>query len=374
MTKESSNAMLPTDISQPGWKTRLAAANPITMAAWLLRIAVVIHATTIFLMVFSAKQTQFNNLFFLDIFHIRDLTTFTAITGMEIIDQFYAARFVERVTVSIFLFAALWVLIKPHTIPLLFITFYVFLEAYAGYHMAGYRFSEWTILAHCLRYSTPLALILLCIFPCLKKSTSWRTSPAVFILRLATAAVFFSHGLLCLKGDGRFIDYIIGTGRHLAGLNIAESSALAAMQIIGWVDMILAGALLLLPHPIFLPRRLFPTPKPNSILRHHLIPSILIWMAFWGFITALSRMTALGFKEGRSEYYEVLLRSSHYLAPIALLYLLIAQWRIDDQHDAEIAENIKPDNTDDEKPPADTIQEDKPTNPPPLAPATPAQP
>jgi hypothetical protein len=41
---------------------------------------------------------------------------------------------------------------------------------------------------------------------------------------------------------------------------------------------------------------------------------LLVWLCFWSTVTAFSRMTALGV----GSYPEVLLRSSHILAPVAL--------------------------------------------------------
>jgi len=327
MSTETVNGTLPNDASTPRWIAKLAAADPITVATWLLRIAVVIHAATVFLMVFTERQTQFNNLFFLHLFHHHELPDYT---GLAIADQYFAARFVERVTVSIFLFAAVWLLIKPHGMALLYITIYVFLEAFAGYYMTGYQFSEWTIPAHALRYGTPLALLLLIVFPHLKNSGPWRIATSALILRIATATVFFAHGMYCIMEHPGFADLIIGTTRNLFGISIAEATALTAMKVIGIVDIILALALILLPHPAFLPKRLFPPLPANNPIRRRIMPAILIWCAFWGLITAISRITAIGFKEGRSEYFEILIRASHVLAPLALLYLFITQWRADD--------------------------------------------
>jgi len=175
------------------------------------------------------------------------------------------------------------------------IILYIYIEAWAGYTQGGYRFSELTLGAHALRYFTPLALAIL-VVPTVKifKNINRRTA-AAWILRIGIATVFITHGVECLKQNPIFIDLIIGGANNILGFRPTETTALQLMQLIGWIDIMVAFLLLLKP-----------------------LKGILAWTFFWGFITALSRMTSLG--EGA--YTEVLLRASHILAPV-VLYILI---------------------------------------------------
>lgn len=58
-----------------------------------------------------------------------------------------------------------------------------------------------------------------------------------------------------------------------------------------------------------------------------IVPGLVLWLSFWGLITALSQVTGLGLPGGLSEYPEVLLRAPHFLAPLALLFLFSATYR-----------------------------------------------
>src|SRR3546814_7171694 len=95
-------------------------------------------------------------------------------------------------------------------------------------------------------------------------------------------------------GNPQFIDFIIGSANNILGVRWTEATALQIMRIIGWVDIIVAIAVLLKPHKY-----------------------LLAWLLFWSTITAFSRMTSLG----TGAYTEVLMRASHILAPLAVYML-----------------------------------------------------
>src|SRR5699024_87135 len=81
---------------------------------------------------------------------------------------------------------------------------------------------------------------------------------------------------------------------NIFGVRWSEATAVQIMQVIGWVDIVVALAVLL---------------KPNKYL--------LAWLLFWSTLTAFSRMTALG----TGAYTEVLMRASHIVAPLAVYML-----------------------------------------------------
>ncbi len=139
---------------------------------------------------------------------------------------------------------------------------------------------------HAVRYAAPLALLLLTAFPG-KRSES----KIAWVLRWGVAGTFVGHGLCALWLQPSFIDLIVGTMNSFLGDPIltavsreALSEALAvsasrqafaeaALPIIAIQDFILVGLLLL--------------PKRR-------MKKIALWMAIWGLVTALSRMTAYG--------------------------------------------------------------------------------
>ena len=139
---------------------------------------------------------------------------------------------------------------------------------------------------HAVRYAVPLALILFIAFPGREEE-----SKITWILRWGVAGTFVGHGLCALWMKPSFVDLIVGTMNSFFGdpvltagslealeeaLSVAASRqafAEAALPIIAIQDFILVGLLLL----------------PNRKMK-----KIALWMAVWGIVTAMSRMTALG--------------------------------------------------------------------------------
>lgn len=152
--------------------------------------------------------------------------------------------------------------------------------------MGGVGHAEWAPAAHALRYGTPFALALLAM------KAPFGEAQVTMLLRVALAFVFFTHGAECLLHFPRFIDLIIGSADNLLGVRVTESQAKSLLTSIGLVDLF-AGVLVLA--------------RPN--------PALLWWMAAWGLITALSRITSLGW----DAYREVLLRATHLAVPLALV-------------------------------------------------------
>jgi hypothetical protein len=255
-----------------GWQ------NKSFLAQRILSLVILLQGIGLFIVFFQMHHTHFGSFMFM---------------AMKIEDA--KAVTIESITISIYmglcvlnvLYSRIWILIP--------IFIYVFFEAWAGYYQGGYHFSELTLGSHALRYLTPLTLALF-VVPTVKifKNIN-RMTAAAWVLRIGIATVFITHGIECLKQNPIFIDLIIGGTNNILGFRPTEATALQLMQFIGWIDIMVAFLLLLKP-----------------------LKGILAWTFFWGFITALSRMTSLG--EGA--YTEVLLRASHILAPV-VLYILI---------------------------------------------------
>jgi hypothetical protein len=126
---------------------------------------------------------------------------------------------------------------------------------------------------HAVRYAAPLALLLLTAFP-----GKGQESKVVWVLRWGVTGTFIGHGLCALWLQPSFIDLVIGSmdlflGEDLDAYASRQAFAEAALPIIAMQDFILVGLLLL--------------PKRR-------MKKIALWMAIWGIVTALSRMTAYG--------------------------------------------------------------------------------
>ena len=251
----------------------------ISMVRWLLSAAILIHAIGLFATVFGMRQTHFGNYLFL-------------VIGMPHSE----ALFYEHISVSVFLLLSIINLFHTRLYTLLPIAAYVFFESWAGYYQGGYRYSDFTLMAHIMRYMTPLALILLCAWPFRSTMKSaLRLKATEWLLRVSLAVLFFIHGLEAYYGYPGFLDLIIGSARNLAGFHIAESTSVNLLKGIGILDFVVA--LLVLVRPC---------------------KEVLFWALFWGTLTAFSRVTAVG----TAAYIEVLFRASHMIAPLALWIIL----------------------------------------------------
>lgn len=114
-----------------------------------------------------------------------------------------------------------------------------------------------------------------------KKTIKW-------ILRIAVAGEFVGHGVFALQGKEGWFKYFYPFG-------ITEVSTITTiLLIVGIMDVALAALVLI---------------KPMRIA--------LLWMAFWGFWTALIRWPI-----GDEPIWDFLERWANWGAPLALLFLL----------------------------------------------------
>jgi hypothetical protein len=253
-------------------------ADGIARADWILRVTILVYALGVAVAVLTRSGSA-----------LGDLALMHSSVG-------HAKIFLwERIVAGLLFVAALSLLAFPTVLALVIIGGITALEAYAAHRAGGFPFAEYTPLAVALRYLTPLALVPLVLTKRIAPSRRWRSTTASWILRIAVAIVFFIHGLEALWLHPGFIDLIIGSARNVLGLAVTQTTAAHLLRFIGIVDI--AIAILILVHPW----------KP-----------LLGWICFWGLITALARPMAHGF----GAYPEVLLRSSHILAAVAIGWLL----------------------------------------------------
>jgi len=112
------------------------------------------------------------------------------------------------------------------------------------------------------------------------KSVEW-------VLRVAVAGEFIGHGVLATQGKAQWISWFSVFGISDAG------TATQLLFLVGVLDIALAVLVLLKP-----------------------IRIALLWMAFWGFWTALLRPIV------GEPVWDFVERSANWGAPLALLFLL----------------------------------------------------
>ncbi len=150
--------------------------------------------------------------------------------------------------------------------------------------VGGAPYTEVALPAHATRIAAPLLLAL------------WhRRGAAVAVLRVSIALTFAIHGFEALGLHPGFIDYLLSADQRLFGLGLGQSEAEILLRLIGIHDVVLAVLVL-----------------SGRETRH-----ILGWMAFWGAVTALSRVV----QGGGGAAHHALIRVANAGLPLVLLFL-----------------------------------------------------
>ena len=149
---------------------------------------------------------------------------------------------------------------------------------------------------HAVRFVAPVVLLVFGTGRCSYLKLEW-------LLRIAIASTFIGHGQAAYWLKPGFVDLIIGTmdtflgdDWRLAGQR--ESFALVMLPWIGRLDFLLAALILI----------------PFKRLR-----TVALWMAIWGLVTAVSRVTAFGWER----WPDILIRMANGGLPL----LLWLEWK-----------------------------------------------
>ena len=162
--------------------------------------------------------------------------------------------------------------------------------------------AEWAIAAHAVRIFSPVALVALLCAGGESDASGRSTIIGEWLLRLAIVATFVTHGVEAIRLNPAFVDLLIGSAENLLGLTQTVTNVL--LYIIGAIDIVLAVLLL--------------------GTRWRWVPA---YLAFWGFVTACSRITAAGLIGFAFAYPETLIRAANGGAPLALFILCCAAAR-----------------------------------------------
>lgn len=108
-----------------------------------------------------------------------------------------------------------------------------------------------------------------------------------WVLRIGVAGEFLGHGVFAIQGKADWIRWT----QELAGVDVSTATTL--ILIVGIMDVLLAVLVLIKP-----------------------VRPILLWMAFWGFWTALVRPLV------GMPIWDFIERFANWAAPLALFYLV----------------------------------------------------
>ncbi len=217
--------------------------------------------------------------------------------AMRIADTIFA---VDRVAGAILIGLAVWLWIRPSRLAFLVVALWFFLWSWGGFFRQDGRF--WYIIpaAQAVRYLLPMALAFAALRPIWARlrgteAPSQLGPTSLWILRIGIALTFLAHGFEAIAKNPNFEDYINLTAQLWLDWNPPQRLVRVSLISIGVIDVVVAVWILL---------------QPNRW--------VALWMAFWGAITALSRMTSYGFDDG---LHETVLRAANGGVPLVLALL-----------------------------------------------------
>ncbi|MDG2012325.1 MAG: DoxX-like family protein, partial [Pirellulaceae bacterium] len=183
---------------------------------------------------------------------------------------------------------------------LVFVSLWCLLLAVAEM-LRGGLFTEWAVAEQAVRFATPAALGLLLISQA-REVSQRAIQGATWLLLLAVAATFLVHGFKAVLCYGPFVDLLLLSEQQWLQRGIEQNTAETLLVFFGWLDIGLAVAILLTRWR-----------------------AVACYMAFWGFLTATSRVTAFGV----DAWPEVLLRAANGGAPLALVVCFCLLRKVD---------------------------------------------
>lgn len=210
-------------------------------------------------------------------------------TGLS---EAFCARFSQS-TVGLMVLAIVWAFFKWRAAPFFLLGAIVFLEALAKTLLGGEFASSYALAAEAARYMWLFAVAYALVVQ--RRLDQDKVLPLVpQLFQWSLALTFLTHGLEALQFHPRFIDLLIVASRKLTEWPLVEADARLLLMGIGIIDVACALAV------VWKPR----TP-------------LLIYMALWGLVTALSRVI-FNFEQG---IFEALLRTAHVGLPLLILLL-----------------------------------------------------
>lgn len=152
------------------------------------------------------------------------------------------------------------------------------------------------------------------------------------VMGVGVVLEFFGHGILGLKGYDTFVELVTGSYDKMLGGSMSVDAATTIVNVIGVVDVILAVAFLALVVAAL---------RDNALAYSPLAMGLLGWAMVWGFLTALSRFTAV---LNGAEIWDVIERGPNFMLPAALLYLVykVREERIAKERPARVAPRARP--------------------------------
>lgn len=135
------------------------------------------------------------------------------------------------------------------------------------------------------------------------------------ILGIGATATFFGHAMWAVRGKDTFIGLITGTLDKF-GIDMSAATGETWVKAIGWLDVTVALVMALLVVGAIRER--------GALYRaaySNLAVVVFGWGVVWGFLTALSRVTAAS--EWYPEVWDWVERAPNFMLPAALVYVVL---------------------------------------------------
>jgi len=136
------------------------------------------------------------------------------------------------------------------------------------------------------------------------------------ILGIGAFATFLGHGMWAIDGKESFVGLFTGTLDNIFGYEMSARTGETWVKAIGYFDLAVAAVLGLLVVGALLERgRLYRAAYSNLAI------AAFAWATVWGFLTALSRVTAAD--EWYPEVWDWVERAPNWMLPAALIYVVV---------------------------------------------------
>lgn len=229
--------------------------------------------------------------------------------GLDFSEQTAAA--VETVAEWVLIAGAISALVRPLWIVLLPVALWEIAMAASQTWMGGSFLYQLALPAHAARIAAPIVLAMVYRRAAQPALRGAGVVGAMWIARLGIAFTFIAHGCEAWYQHPRFVDLLLSGSDQLLDWQMPEDKARTLLMAIAVVDWIVAGLI---------------------VVRRW--PAVAYYMAFWGAVTAVSRVV----QAGMPAYAEALLRASHAGLPLAIgLYWQFIR-RLDDSSSNSSAE------------------------------------
>ena len=153
------------------------------------------------------------------------------------------------------------------------------------------------------------------------------------LLTVGAIGAFLGHGMFAVDSKDSFIKLFTGSFDHVLGVTVSTETATTWVNAIGWLDIGVAVVL-----TAMLVGSLRGRGRLYELAYSPIALVIYGWATLWGFVTAASRMTAVG--QFLPEVWDLVERAPNFMLPAALMYL-IYQHRLDHSRTKATTESIE---------------------------------